>query len=92
MGIKKDILKETKDISDKIEVFTKESQYKIKKYDEIVKYLEDVKINVSKAAVVMDSNNGQACVEIEYNIPKIKTGLPFFFMFLVLSRTFLPTG
>ena len=69
MGIKKDILEEVQDIKKNLQVFTNESQTKIKKYDEIMEYLKDVKINVSNIKPIIN-DKGTINVEITYSIPK----------------------
>ena len=69
MGIKKDILEEVQDIKKNLQVFTNESQTKIKKYDEIMEYLKDVKINVSNIKPIIN-DKGTVNVEITYSIPK----------------------
>lgn len=69
MGIKKNILKEVQDIKKNLQVFTNESQTKIKKYEEIVEYLKDVKINVSSIKPIIN-DKGTVNVEITYSIPK----------------------
>lgn len=69
MGIKKDILEEVQDIKKNLQVFTNESQTKIKKYEEIMEYLKDVKINVSSIKPIIN-DKGTVNVEITYSIPK----------------------
>lgn len=81
MGFIKDIkeLKEeskknlqlTKDIFSKTESFTKENNYKIKKYEEISELLKNIKISVKDSKLFVN-NDGLIGVEIEYDIPKIK--------------------
>lgn len=69
MGIKKDILKDVQEIKKDLEIFTSEAQFKIKKYEEIMEYLKDIKINVSNIKPIIN-DKGTVNVEITYSIPK----------------------
>lgn len=68
MGIKKDILNETKKIQEDLKFLTKEYQSKSQKYDEMIEYLKDIKIKVGKIELKID-NHGQLFLKVNYEMP-----------------------
>ena len=76
MLTKKKLLDELNELKNKIDdltkdvsTLTKDNQTKIKKYNEMVEFLKDVKISVSKVNFNVN-DRGSIGVDIHYHIPK----------------------
>lgn len=68
MGIKKDILEEIKEVKIELQEFIGQNKRKINHYDEIMKHLGNIKIQVSKVNLVLN-DKGDYEVVISYKIP-----------------------
>lgn len=68
MGIRKDL----KQIKQELSIINSSSTIeKVKKYEELIKYLEDVKIQVDNVKEIFDEN-GNCFVMVNYKIPPVK--------------------
>jgi uncharacterized protein YoxC len=83
MGIKKQILeevnelrksinyliKENEELKKQVNTFSDKNQEKIKKYEMMMDYLNDIKVSVSNVRTIVEKN-GSMVVEVSYSIPK----------------------